>query len=219
MATIYKSQQSQGARPPVTISQAGQAFGLRGFLSVPIAFVLNDTVQLLKWPANTVIEDFFFDFDIVDSNAAPAAILQIGVLNAALTAIAGPVFVASTTAQSHVGGVLGPNTLDLNRATAKPVDRFLGMLVQTGPATGLAPTAVTLNRGGWVAGLQYNAGDYLILANGSTVKCTTPGVSGATQPEWFTANAATTTDGGVTWTSASVVVALTAIFRNQTFGA
>src|SRR5258708_25282409 len=100
MATLFKSAQSQAARPPVTLSQAGQLVSLRGFYSLAVAAVINDVYQLLKWPANTVIEDLILDLDPIDSNAAPTAILQVGVMNAAGTALLGPVLAATTAAQS-----------------------------------------------------------------------------------------------------------------------
>lgn len=219
MATLFKSQQSQAARPPVSASQAGQSVGVRGFYSLLVAAVVSDTIQLLKWPANTVLEDLLMDLDPMDSNGTPTAIPQIGVLNAAGTALLGPVLLTTTAALAKVGGVFRAATLDFIRGTAKPYDRYLGLFQSAAIATAISPTAVTLNRGVWAAGVQYNAGDYLVLPNGSTMKATTPGVSGVLQPEWATLTGATTVDGGVTWTSASIVVGLTARFRNQNFGA
>jgi hypothetical protein len=61
MATLFKSAQSQAARPGPSLSQAGQAVGIRGFFALTAATVLNDTFQLVKLPANTVVEDLILD--------------------------------------------------------------------------------------------------------------------------------------------------------------
>ena len=222
MATLYKSNQSQAPRPALGVSQSGQPVSVRGFFPLTIATVLNDVFQLIPLPANSVIDDLVLDIDTVDSNAAPAAVLQVGVLNAAGTALAGPALIATTAAQSKAGGIFRAVTVELARVKPKSYQRYLGVLTQTAPATGVAPTAVTLNRGVWAPATQYNLGDYLIQANGVMQKCTTAGISAATallEPEWTTTNAGTTADGTAVWTVASVVVGLSIKYRAQNFGA
>lgn len=230
MATLYKSQQSQGARPPVTLSQAGQVVSIRGFFAQTAAMVLNDTFQLLKWPAAMSLDDLIFDYDGCDSNAGPAAILQVGILNAAGTALLGPVLIATTAAQSKLGGINRPVDFGFVRSLPRTVpnlggtnpqgDRFLGVLVQTGPATGVAPVGgLAANKGVWQASTAYVATDFITLPNGQVMKCTTGGVTGLAFPDWNGAYNTTTNDGTVVWTANSVVFGLTARFKNQIFGA
>jgi hypothetical protein len=215
---LFQSNQSKAARPAPSVSQAGQSVSIRGHFALTAALALNDVLKLVKWPANTVIDELVFDFDTVDSNAGPAAILQVGVLNAAGTAIAGTVLLATTAAQSKAGGGLIPTTPDAYRSVPSSVDRYIGVLVQTGPATGVAPVAVTLNRGAWAASTVYAAADYVTLPNGQIMKVTTAGTSGASAPEWNTVKAATTSDGTAVWTAASSVLGITLTYRNQNFG-
>lgn len=223
MATLFKSAQSQGARPSPSLSQAGQAVALRGFFALTAATVINDTFQLVKLPANTVVEDLVLDLDIVDSNGTPLAVLQVGVLNAAGTALLGPVLLATTAAQSAAGGAFRPTLFDAFRLTSKPYDRFLGVLTQTAPATGVAPTASGALKGAWQPSTVYATGDTITLPNGSMLKVTGGGGGSsslaASQPEWNTKTAQTTTDNGLTWTAISVVIGLTVRYRNTTFGA
>ena len=223
MSTAYKSAQSQGARPPVSLSQAGQAVTVRAPVALTGVLVLNDTFQMIKLPANTVLEDLFLDLDSVDSNAGPTAVLQVGIANAAGTGITGPVLLATTGAQSKSGGLFRPTGVDTPRLTAKPYDRFLLVLAQTGPATGVAPTASGTLKGNWQPSTAYQTGDTITLPNGSMLKVTGGGGSvsspQASQPEWNTTTGQTTADNGLTWTCISVVVALGARYRNQVFGA
>lgn len=223
MATLFKSTQSQAARPAPSLSQAGQAVAIRGFFALTAATVLNDTFQLVKLPANMVLEDLILDLDIVDSNGTPTAVLQVGVLNAAGTALLGPVLVATTAAQSAAGGSFRPTTLAAVRLTAKPYDRLLGVLTQTAPATGVAPTASGALKGAWQPSTVYATGDTITLPNGSMLKVTGGGggtsSAAASQPEWNTVTASTTADNGLTWTAISVVIGLTARYRNQNYGA
>jgi len=187
------------------------------------ALVLNDTFQMVKLPANTVLEDLILDLDSLDSNAAPTAVLQVGIANAAGTALLGPVLLATTGAQSKAGGEFRPTGVDTPRLTSKPYDRFLLVLAQTGPATATTPTASGALKGAWQPSTVYQTGDTITLANGSMFKVTGGGgtVSSpiASQPEWNTTTAQTTADNGLTWTCISIVVGLTARYRNQVFGA
>lgn len=219
MATLFKAPETLAPRTMPSLSQAGQAVSLRGKYSILVALVLNDVIQLLRWPANTVLEDLILDIDSLDSNGSPTIIPQVGILNAAGTALVGEVMIALTAAQGKVAGIYRPTTFPTVRLQPRPVDRMIGLLVQTAPATGTTPTAVTLNRGAWVPSTAYALGDYLDLPNGTRQKVTTAGISGIAAPDFATTNAATATDGTVTWTNASVVVGLTARFRNQSFGA
>lgn len=247
MASIYKGLTSLGSRPAANLSQGAQEVVVRGAFPVgaftsganPVfspgaaanPLVVNDTLVLLKWPAFTVLSDLILEYDTLDSNAAPTIIPQVGILNAALTGLASSVLMAATAANAKIGGVQrvgvgnGGTVIatDLRALRMRPdtTDRFLGVLVQTGPATGVsqatAGTAV-VNRGKWLAATQYNLNDYLFLDNGQIVYVTTAGVSGATQPIWNTVKADTTADGAAVWTAACPVVALTATFRSAVYG-
>lgn len=246
MTTIYRSPQSLVSRPSVNLSQAGQNVTVRGALPVGAylaaapgtlspggaanPLILNDTIVLLKWPARTVISDLALDLDAIDNTLTPLAILQVGVMTAALTGLAGPVLMNLTAAQAKTGGVYrnGNSTtlvaaeLRQFRTQASNSDRYLGVLVQTGPgATPLSQaTAGTtvVNKGRWQASTAYALNDYLYLDNGQIVYVTTAGTSGTTEPNWASVKADTTTDGTVTWTAACPVIGLTATFRSAVFG-
>jgi hypothetical protein len=68
---------------------------------------------------------------------------------------------------------------------------LLGVLTQTAPATGVAPTASGALKGAWQPSTVYATGDTITLPNGSMLKVTGGGGGSssvaASQPEWNTA--------------------------------
>lgn len=253
--TIYKSRQAANYRPSVNLSQAGQSVTVRG--AIPIGaylaaadssaervlspggaanpLVISDSLVLLKWPANTVIDDLALDLDVIDNTATPLVIVQVGVMASTLKTLNGPVLMTLTAPQAKVGGLFRNGSdpygatataptggLRQMRGQAKAVDRYLGAGISTGPgATPISQataSSTVVNKGRWQASTAYALNDFLFLDNGQIQYVTTNGTSGTTEPLWASVKADTTTDGTVTWTAACPVIGLTARFRSVVQG-
>lgn len=77
---------------------------------------------------------------------------------------------------------------------AEPIDGF-GATTTDGQVTWL-----TTPNPKWVANFPFVAGQQIIDSNGKTQRCTSPGMSGATEPVWNTVVPLTTTDNQAVWT-------------------
>jgi hypothetical protein len=53
----------------------------------------------------------------------------------------------------------------------------------------------------WATATSYSADDYIRSSTGYIFKCTTDGISGATEPTWNFSIGATTSDGTAVWTA------------------
>ena len=128
--TILKSPQIETDQPGITSAQAGQAVVERGEVTIAAALAAADTVQLVKLPARHKPTDLILDCDDLDTDAAPAITLKVGLLDGT-----GDEFIASTTV-GQAGGVARLDQAAGLRIEPSDVDRVVVVTVLVGPATG-----------------------------------------------------------------------------------
>lgn len=214
-----------------TPSMAGEVKYQRGVIALDAtALAATDVLDACVLPPHCVPVDAIIDTDDLDSNGAPTLTLDVGLISG----IPGDTTFANRVVGTEIGNnlttaqaaALARNALQgFMRLAPQPVDRSIGFKVEGAPATAVVRTGtLTVNRGLWQPGTQYVANDYIVLPDGTIFECTTGGVSGVygqtekeapsqQQPNWNVGFGLTTTDGGVTWTCRTPVIALTIAYR------
>lgn len=225
MAVLVSSAVSQKLSP-VACGHGG-LLAVRGVLALAAALAANDILDMVELPANHVPVDVVVDTDDLDSGGSPAITFDVGIITgtpgSSSSRTAGNQFVASSTTP-QTGGIIRTTKALGVRVASAPVNRSVGIKVVDAPATAVTGSlSGLLNRGGWQPNTAYAADDYITLPNGIVMKCTTAGTSGIYQngndevtqygPVWALAKSSTTTDGTVTWTCWSPIVALTLFVR------
>lgn len=139
-----KSDYVKGTKP-VPTCKGSETLSIRVAL-VLAAFALNDVLELIHLPEDHVPCDWTIDTDDLDSNGAPAATFDVGILNAALTAVSAAAAdggakwaTALTTAQAG-GLVRMSNTAPTRVVPSATSRRTVGIVVAAASATFQAGT-------------------------------------------------------------------------------
>ena len=117
------------------------------------AFALNDVVEMIPWPAGTIITSLKVKSEDLDSNGAPAVALDIGILTGAwlektvdndgtTARTCGTEFAAASNI-GQAGGGLDVGADKLLGLAASSKDRSIGVKVQTAAATLVAGGKLT----------------------------------------------------------------------------
>ncbi len=136
MATAYSVLNDFTVVP--TPHRVGEVSTVRAEFSLSAALVINDTIAMVKVPANHVITDMVLTTDDLDTNVAPAITLDVGIVGGDTDQF----FAASTVAQA--GGVERPSVKTAYRDVATASDRTVQVLVKAAPATGATEGKINL---------------------------------------------------------------------------
>lgn len=234
MAQVQVSRNVSRGQWPIP-TNAGEVKVQRGVLALnATASVATDVWDVVVLPAGCVPVDLSFDSDDLDSNGSPTATVDVGLI----TGVPGDTVLANRTVGQQFGAALttpqaGGFARNLvvagNRIVAQDFPRSIGFKLNAVATAVIQNGTLTVNRGLWAPGTTYVANDYVTLANGVIMECTTGGASGTygqtvrdaptqKQPNWNLAFAGTTVDGTVTWTCRSPIIAATLSYRHESAG-
>lgn len=234
MPNLYQSRDALDGRPAVSANHANDLTVVRGIIIPSAALAASDVLEGPRLAADHIVTDIILSTDKLDSNGSPTITLDCGFMSGLPgkndnTRTVGADFLSASTV-GQAGGSARPSILSAFRQSSVPYDRTIGVKVNAGPATGVAPVSATNGRGQWQPNTAYAVNDYVILADGRRLKCTTAGTSqsltnplgqtGYWQPPAFapTAYNATVADGSVTWTMADFMIQIDVEFRFQRGG-
>jgi len=133
MATEFQAAQAGDGFPSITPDGANDVTPIYGEYEISAALVINDTIDLVKLPAQCVGLDFTLMSDDLDT-AGPTIVLKVDVYDSVLDAIAATVIAANTVAQA--GGVARMDTVQMPQLAPVDYDRYLRVTVSTAPTTG-----------------------------------------------------------------------------------
>lgn len=224
MPNYYQSLEVSGQRPAPVAYNAGDNMVTQGIVLPGAALGINDILEAIVLPAGHVPVDLWYDADGFDSSTGLT--LNVGVMSGGVgkidtsRTVGTEFFSADTTARA--GGMARTARAQSQRILATNFDRSIGALALAAPTTPVAPLgSLGVNRGVWTGNTVYVSTDYITLPNGAIAKCTTGGTTGATFPAALGTALYNTTvaDGTVTWTIASLRLAITMEFRPARTGA
>jgi hypothetical protein len=141
---VFQNDYAKGIKP-MPIADDASIISVR--LVIPVtALATNDVIELGYLPEDHVVVDWFLDVDDLDSNGAPTAALDVGLLTAAGTAVSTAAAdggakwgAALTTAQA--GGFVRAASIAAARVQPSPATRRkIGVVASTGSATFQAGT-------------------------------------------------------------------------------
>lgn len=118
---------------------AGEAVTKRYAIQVSAAPSVGDIFELAPIPANCRVADMVLDTSDLDTNGAPAMVLDVGIMSGAWSdtdqarTCGAEFFSASNLAQS--GGVARPSIASAYRTGFTDTDRSIGVKVTTAAAT------------------------------------------------------------------------------------
>lgn len=127
---------------PAPIPVAQEDLTVKGKVTLTAAQnAVNNILALAVLPADCIPVGYTLNASDLDSNGAPAILLNLGILNAAETAIETSLLAGSTIGQA--GGIAlhhaSKTTYDaLDAVTAVDYDRVVGVVIATGAATAAA---------------------------------------------------------------------------------
>ena len=107
-------------------------------------FALNDVIEMIPWPAGTIIQSLKVHAEDLDSNGSPAVTLDFGILtgqylmaldDAGAARVCGTEFGAALTTGQAGGAVDVTADKLLNRAPSQFLDRSIGFKIAAAPAT------------------------------------------------------------------------------------
>jgi hypothetical protein len=228
MPTLYQSALGKGVLP-APIGSHSDMLSVRAVIIPTAALAANDVMEGPVLPAGHVPVDCILDSDDLDTNGAPTLTLDVGLMsgtpgvNDSARTVGNEFIAAATMGQTGIATISRMIKGNMLRYLPSDSDRSIGVKAAAGAATGVATlTNLNVNRGFWQAGVTYTANDYITLPNGIRMKCTTTGVSGATNPFKGTVVASynvTTADGTAVWTTADPQIGVTLMYRPAYKGA
>lgn len=208
---------------PAPIGTQSDLVSVTAIIVPTAALLINDTMEGPTLPAGHVPVDVILVSDDLDTNGAPTLTLDCGIMSGVPgvadtgRTVGNEFFAASTVGQTGFATIQRMIKGNMHRWQPYEQDRSIGLKAAAAAATGVAPlTNLNVNRGLWQPATTYTANDFLVLPNGLRVKCTTGGVSGATNPFKGTALPAynaTVSDGTAVWTVADPALFLTLVYR------
>ncbi len=153
MATAYTADAAEDRRPAITVTGVGQATVNHGEYEIAAALVINDTIDLCKLPAGHIPVEFVFACDDLDTNGAPAIVLNIGIYDSVGATTDADLFIAASTVAQAGGFARMDNIAALDLAPADN-DRIVRVTVATAPATGATSGTLHANLISRPAGLD-----------------------------------------------------------------
>jgi len=154
---LLKTDYAKGIKP-MPVAQGSEIVAVRMEYSLAAALALNDVIYMGDLPVDHVPVDFMVDADDLDTNGAPAIVLDVGIINATDNGLSaasddgGAGWLLSSNI-GQAGGMARPTTNVLSRVKPTSSSRRVGVHVSTGPATGATSGKVGLT-------LLYRAGHY-----------------------------------------------------------
>ncbi|UYZ08272.1 hypothetical protein CFBP5507_04490 [Agrobacterium salinitolerans] len=137
--TLILSKYAKGTEPLSYPSTAGEAVAIRFSHQLAAAPAAGDILELACIPSNCRVADIILDMDDLDSNGAPAMVVDVGIMSGDFgkednaRTCGAEFFSASNLAQA--GGVARPTLKTAYRTTASNVDRGIGVKFTTAAAT------------------------------------------------------------------------------------
>lgn len=140
---ILKTDYAKGVRP-MPIAKGSEVVSVRMVLVLAAALAAADVIEFGFLPEDHVPVDYFIDNDDLDTNVGPTLAADFGLLTAAGTAVSAAAadggakwLAASTTLQG--AALTRPAGVAHTRVTPSSTGRRkVGMVITTGPATGVA---------------------------------------------------------------------------------
>lgn len=100
-----------GYQPPITNTSAGEICAVRAQFAVPAAgLLLNDIVEMVPLPPNSMIVDAILAADDLDSNGTPLISLAVGVINTGGTDIDTGGTIIASNSLARAGGMARMDT-------------------------------------------------------------------------------------------------------------
>lgn len=153
---IRKSDFATGIKQ-MPIAQGGEVLSVRVAFTLP-AFGAGDVIELLVLPEDHVPIDWYVDVDDIDTNGSPTATFDVGIINAAETAVSAVAAdggakwaTALTTAQA--GGFVRNTGIATGRTLPSATGRRFVGVVAVGAAATFAAGVIAMT-------LFYRAGHY-----------------------------------------------------------
>lgn len=146
MPNLYQSDAALGIDPVPYGSFAGGVVAKRYVVAVTAAMVgtINNIIEVAPIPPGHAVIDAILDVDDLDSNGAPALVLDVGVMsgdwqeNDAARTCGDELFDGITTAQA--GGLVRPTLAKALRIATANTARSIGVKMAAAAATGQAGT-------------------------------------------------------------------------------
>lgn len=136
---------------PMPIAKGSEVVSVRGEFTLTAA-ALNDVVELLFLPEDHIPVDWALDVDDIDSNGSPLVTMDVGILNAAETAIStaaadGGAKWATALTTGQAGGFVRAAAIGHTRVTPSATSRrIVGVVFAAAAATFAAgKVAITLS--------------------------------------------------------------------------
>ncbi|MRX32812.1 hypothetical protein [Aminobacter sp. MDW-2] len=136
---LRQSRAALGILPVAYPALAGHLTGQRFSFTVPVDVENGDIIELACIPATCRPIDIILDSDDLDSNGAPAIVVDVGLMsgdwgdNDNTRTCGQEFFVGATTAQA--GGVARPTAKTAVRVPSAPYARSIGVKIVTKAAT------------------------------------------------------------------------------------
>ncbi len=149
MAAVLQSKQIAANQPAVTAGGAHDLVALVGDYELSAALVVNDLIEFVELPPGHVPVDVILDTPDLDSNVAPAVVVQVGLMagNVGDTTLAsrttGAEFIAASTV-AQAGGIARMAVAGGTRVAPSTSRRSIGLKVATAPATGATSGTIRL---------------------------------------------------------------------------
>lgn len=138
--TIHLSDWAKGTKSGPYPANAGVVVALRAtFAFTSTQNVANDIMEMLELPPGCVPVDAILDTDDLDTDGAPALVLDVGLMsgtfgdNESVRTCADELFDGITTGQA--GGLVRPTLAKAQRISPSNVSRGIGIKVMTVAAT------------------------------------------------------------------------------------
>ena len=136
----YIAAAATGQRPANTYSGAQVAALNYGEFTVATALAVSDTIRLCKLPAEHIVVDFVGNSGDLDTGTA--IVLDVGIEDTVgATSDPDAILLGSTVGQA--GGVFRMGAIAASLIAPVNYDRFISVLVATGPTTGTTGVAVS----------------------------------------------------------------------------
>jgi len=131
--TTHTAPQLAQPTPVATTGTAIAAVPGKIALAAAVALAANDTLQLVKLPAYHVPVDLILDVPDLD-DGTPAILFRVGFIGNAAEYNDDDAFVSAGSTAGQAGGIVRANAPGFTRIAPAPVDRIIGITVNTAAA-------------------------------------------------------------------------------------